>query len=598
MKYLGQLFLEIESLLNRTRYALFLIVLLCVLVYSRTLAVPFYFDDFSYILHNPFIEKPGDIFNRELLASAQVYDDVKNSVLARPLSYLTFSGNFLLNGTSSAGYHLVNIGIHALNACLIYLLVLITAALMRGDKGDKEPAGKAIVQERLLAFFAAALFAVHPLMTNAVTYITQRMTALATLFYLAAVVMYACSQRGGRKSLGWYLPALVFAVAAMKAKEIAATLPLMLALYDFSFLKGRLWQRTRRLLPFFALIAVCILLAPDQFAGSPPPGGDGKPSTLYVIHTLKAAPLDYLTTRFATNPASTSVATMTPLEYLFTQFRVLATYQRLLLLPVGLNFAHDYPFYRSLTDSPVLLSLLWHFLLLGSACMVFRVALRATGMAALLLRSFAFGIFWFYSALAMECSIIPMDDLMLEHRTYLPAFGLLLASVSLAMLIAGRLGQQRLACLAGVAVITLFAILTLHRNEQWRDPLVFWQDALVKSPHKHRIHGYIGNVYRDRGDMKSALREYRLMLADDFRYEQDHLELGKMLLENGLYQEALEVILSALKHWPENKSFYTLLAELYRLRGDMNLALEIEKKAESIKVPARGIKMPVLRESR
>jgi tetratricopeptide (TPR) repeat protein len=196
----------------------------------------------------------------------------------------------------------------------------------------------------------------------------------------------------------------------------------------------------------------------------------------------------------------------------------------------------------------------------------------------LLLRSSAFGIFWFYIALVMECSIIPMDDLILEHRTYLPAFGFLLASVSLVMLTAIKFGLQRIAGVAGIAVIVVFAVLTLHRNEQWRDPLVFWQDALTKSPNKHRIHGYIGNVYRDRGDIPRALQEYRLMLANDFRYGQDHFELGEMLMEKGMYHEAVAEFLVASKIRPDKTFIYGRLAEAYRRLGDLNLADEAMRK--------------------
>jgi predicted Zn-dependent protease len=130
-----------------------------------------------------------------------------------------------------------------------------------------------------------------------------------------------------------------------------------------------------------------------------------------------------------------------------------------------------------------------------------------------------------------------------------------------------------------VAVIILFAVLTVLRNEQWRDPLVFWTDALAKSPDKKRIHGYIGNVYRDRGDMPAALKEYRLMLANDFRYGQDHFGLGEELLQNGFYREAVEEYLVALKIRPDKTFIYQRLAEAYGLLGDEQRAGEARAKA-------------------
>jgi len=568
MKHSEQLFSGGAKIMGSTRRALFLIMLLCALVYSRTLAVPFYFDDYSYVIDNPFIRSMGDIFDRELLAASSVYVDIKNSVLSRPLSYLTFSLNYLLNGASPAGYHLVNIGIHMLNACLVYLLILVTAREQLHHSVNPVRNRLTDDHSRLLAFFVAALFAVHPVMTNAVTYITQRMTSLATLFYLLTIVLYAYSQQGKPRSLPrCYLPALVSAAAAVKSKEIAATLPLMLALYDISFLSGTVRSRVLRLAPFFALIAACLLFAPENFVDISL-AVDGNPSTLQVLDTLKTSPLRYLDTSFATNPSSTVVASMTPLEYLYTQLRVIVTYQRLLLLPVGLNFVHDSPFYRSFAELPVIVSLLWHSLVLSGGVLLFRSSRASEGVTALLLRCAGFGIFWFYLALILECSLIPMDDIMLEHRLYLPAFGFLLASAALVMLAAERSDLLRAACFGGIAVIALCVALTLQRNEQWRDPLVFWQDALAKSPGKQRIHGYIGNVYRDRGDIPRALQEYRLMLAQDFRYESDHLELGTMLMENGMYREAVQVFLAALTHWPGKLEFSERLAEAERLLGN------------------------------
>jgi tetratricopeptide (TPR) repeat protein len=107
--------------------------------------------------------------------------------------------------------------------------------------------------------------------------------------------------------------------------------------------------------------------------------------------------------------------------------------------------------------------------------------------------------------------------------------------------------------------------------------LVFWQDALAKSPNKKRIHGYIGNVYRDRGDMPKALQEYRLMLANDFRYWQDHFELGVMMQENGFYRKAVDEYLIALKIAPSQTSVYAQLAKAYRALGEFENAIRAEK---------------------
>jgi tetratricopeptide (TPR) repeat protein len=253
-----------------------------------------------------------------------------------------------------------------------------------------------------------------------------------------------------------------------------------------------------------------------------------------------------------------------------------------MLMPVGLNFVHDFPFYRSLTDPEVLFSLLLHAVILSTAVyLLFSMAGRPydEGMLA---RIAGFGIAWFYLTLAVECSVLPIDDHYHEYRIYLPAFGYLLSIVALLCLVIRRWNGSRVVWLCGnllvITIVVMFSLLTLLRNEQWRDPLVFWQDALSKSPGKQRIHGYIGNVYRDRGDIPRALREYRLMLAKDFRYGQDHFHLGEMLHEHGFYQEAVEEYLIALKIRPDKLFVYRRLAELYDRMNEKELAAQARSK--------------------
>jgi len=578
---------QAASTLLSGRAACLIVIMLAVIVYARTLDVPFYFDDYTYIVDNPIIHTLGGVFDREIISQAVVDNqDVKKSVLSRPLPYLTFAVNYALHRTSLGGYHAVNIAIHAINALLIYLLILLLFRRPASRQNSSPVPVEADGRGRWVAFFAATLFVVHPVMVNSVTCIFQRAVLLTTFFYLLTVISYVRWQvtGGGRLARGlWYALALLSCFAAMKCKEIAFTLPLMLVLYDGIFCAGTLRRRCLRLVPFLLLLAMIplTLIALDSAEIS----GDSSqmPSTLHATSYMVKAPLAYLTTRFKTNANQTSIVSMSPLEYLLTQFRVVASYQRLLLIPVGLNFMHDFPFYRSLADPAVLLALMFHLLILSCAAYLLHAAQAASGEAVALCRCAGFGIFWFYLALAVECSIVPIDDHYHEYRIYLPACGYLLAIVALLRLALQRWKTTRMLSICGhgvlVAALIIFSLLTLMRNEQWRDPLLFWQDALAKSPKKQRIHGYIGNVYRDRGDMPRALQEYRLMLANDFRYGQEHFELGELLQENGRYRAAVEEYLIALKIRPDKTFVYGRLAEAYHLLGEERLAGEARRKA-------------------
>lgn len=580
----------IDMLSGDRLYALITVGLLCIVSYINTLDVPLYFDDYTSVLQSPFIRKINGVYANKTVTLAPFF------IQARALPELSFAINYALHEASLFGYHLFNLIIHLANSCLILVLIMLIFRQYSAHLHVAERWSETKATAQRIAFFSAAVFAVHPAMTNAVTYITQRMASLATLFYLLTMVTYAHYRLSDAQKAraGWYLLSIVMCLAAVKSKETAFTLPLMLVVYDGMFCNGSIWGLCKRVAPF--LLCVVLVVAIVGGAGSKTSIDMEKPSILQVVEFAKLSPEKYLTTQFVTNPNSTSVVTMSPLEYFYTQFRVVVTYQRMLLVPTGLNFVHDYPFYRSLSEPAVLLSLGFHLLILSAALCLLRLSRSSSRSDVFMLRLAVFGVLWFYLSLAMECSIIPMNDHILEYRMYLPAFGFIVAIVSIIHVAAQNFVSKEVGVIYSntllAVVIIAFSVLTVQRNEQWRDPLVFWQDALAKSPNKIRIHGYIGSVYRLRGDMPNALREYRLMLANDFRYGQDHFGLGEELLNNGFYREAVEEYLVALRIRPDKTFVYDRLAEAYHLLGDERSAGEARGKtaaASGMALDSQGV---------
>ena len=207
-----------------------LILVLGSLIYSNTLRAPFVFDDEPFIVYNKNIKDLGN-----LTAIWQAA-----AVPSRFISFLSFAINYHFNGQEVSSYHLVNIGIHLINALLVYWLMMITLrrgavpAPFRGGPGDPAPT---VYNRYLFSACVALLFLTHPIQTQAVTYITQRFTSLATLFYLATICFYA-SGRIYRKPI-YYGIAVFSAVLAMFTKEIALTLPITVILYDIYFVGAR-----------------------------------------------------------------------------------------------------------------------------------------------------------------------------------------------------------------------------------------------------------------------------------------------------------------------------------------------------------------------
>jgi hypothetical protein len=270
--------------------------------------------------------------------------------------------------------------------------------------------------------FAALLFAVHPIQTQAVTYIVQRFASLAALFYLFALVTYikfrlislqtpileGQHHRPGIsvKRYALYAVSLISVILAMKTKEFAFTLPVVMAICEFMFFKETLKRRMLYLAPIILTMVII------------PPSLSDTSGSLSEIGGIDEAAAEISGARDK----------ISRWDYLNTQFRVIVTYIRLLFLPISQNLDYDYPIYRSFFSPAVILSFMFLLLLFGIGIYLFYIS-RITHCA---LRITAFGIFWFFVTLSVESSVIPIDAL--EHRVYLPSVDSLLLTSAIRLL--------------------------------------------------------------------------------------------------------------------------------------------------------------------
>jgi tetratricopeptide (TPR) repeat protein len=486
----------------------YLLIVLCgTVAYGNTLGVPFNFDDLNAVLNNPLAKDLSMFVNPVVLNWRRGFGD------------FTFAVNYRLHGTAPAGYHLANLGIHLLCACLVLLLVKGTFRALAPARGGADPelardadrfAGRA-------GLLAALLFVAHPLQTQAVTYIVQRYTSLAALLYLAVIILYGNARRrqrgavpGGRTGTFFLFGlALVTAFLALRTKEIAFTLPLAVVLYEVLFIRERLGVRLRH---------VCWFLLPLLLlAGGIVAAGGLSPRLIDRVSTL------------------TRESQRIPrLDYLLTEFRVVATYLRLLFVPVGQRLEYDYPVSRSLAEPAVLAALILHLALVGAA-LLFTVRSRRMAAArpveALALRLAAFGIFWFYLTLAIESSLIPITDVIFEHRLYLPSVGAAIACAAGLVFLAERLAPVRprlttgVAVLCGVAVIGLTAA-TVARNRVWRTEATLWEDTVAKSPNLSRPLNNLASIYLRTNEPERALSALVRANALDPGYPDTWINIG------------------------------------------------------------------------
>jgi tetratricopeptide (TPR) repeat protein len=576
-----------------------LVVMVGLLAYWNTLDASFHFDDFHNITDNRII-KDLQYFQEPSKANGlYLYDSLRN----RYVGYLSFALNYKAHGLDVRGYHIVNLAIHVMNALLLYLLVALTlrTPLMAGSP--------LAAHSRTIALFSSLLFVSHPLQTQAVTYIVQRFASLATMFYLLSIVLYVKwrlqilkNQKSKIKikenkelrnfnflSLIFYLLSLLCALLAMKTKQIAFTLPLVIALHEFSFFRTTLRKRALYLIP----LLLTMLVIPLSVMDLDKPVGEIMGEAGEVPRTEEISGYDYL----------------------LTELRVVVSYLRLFVFPLGQNLDYDYPVFRSFLEPPVLLSFLFllaHFafgiyLFYRSGITNRSSEIQPSPVTHHSLRLIAFGIFWFFITLSVESSIIPLHPIY-EHRVYLPSAGLITALVSAAFLITMRSRKLLKGTVVFfIALTAVFAFAAHARNNVWRNEITLWEDVVEKSPRiarpqnnlcnayldggmtdrgmKHcqtaieldpdfaRAHNNLGRGYLSLGQTDRAVEHLREALLLKPYYVKARNNLGAAYMEKKLYDEAIEQLLKALMLDPRHAMAYYNLGVAYSEKGSTDEAM-------------------------
>ena len=529
-----------NSFFSRKYFHLILITVLGLLVYSNTLHVPFQWDDSVFIEENPIVRDLDYFLNPSKAKGTVFYGAFKS----RYVGYLTFALNYALDGFDTKGYHLLNIVIHISNALLLYVFILLT--FRTPFLAD----GNLAARSKYLALFSALLFVAHPVQTEAVTYIFQRLASLVSLFYLLAIVCYIRSRLSQKNvSAGaFYFLSLISALLAMKTKENAFTLPLVVVLYEFLFFTGPARRRMLRLVPLL-LIA---LIIPLTLSGLDRPMDD-------VVRGVV--------------PATRGYHGLSRVEYLLTQFRVIITYIRLLFLPVNQNLDYDYPISQSFFEPTVFLSFMVHLALVSSALLLlFRSRTKEREM-----RLMAFGIFWFYITLSVESSIVPIHMVIDEYRLYLPSSGAIMAFIAIIFLFREKTRQVKLqkAIIIVLTIIPLtLALATLKRNSVWLTKVSLWEDVVKKSPLKPRPHNALCISYLSEGLSGKAIEQ--CLIAIDLKpdYAMAYYNLSLAYESGGFTDKAIEQFLHAVELQPDYQKAYYNLGTIFESRGLTDKAIE------------------------
>jgi hypothetical protein len=518
------------------------ITLLTAVLYGHTLAFPFVFDDNHYLVNNPLIKDARyflQLFNLREFALTdnrlRIDPDLTTNFMLRPITYLTFAANYWLNGLYPFGYRLVNITLHAANAMLLFRCVSWLFVIAR----TSHPL--TTFSTRFIAAGTALLFLVHPLQTQSVTYVVQRFTTLATLAFLLTIYLYLryrAADSAGRRHLFRGLSLLALS-CGMLTKELLVTAPCVLFLLELVMFRATLATAGRRTWPHLLCLpvipALVLLTSSAQQTGG----------LINMVNYSHYAPFSYLT----------------------TQFSVITTYLRMLLIPVGQNIDPDYPLYTSLQQIRPLLSLI---LLagLGTLAVVQFRRWRDDPRSALLL----FGASWFFLTIAVDSSVVPLPDLMAEQRIYLPSLGLFLMLTTLADRTRTCLATPRRQTMV-VACLTLWGVLlggtTVARNRAWHSEISIWQDATRKSPQKPRPWNALGIAYAKQERYGEAIPCFKKTCT--------------LLLGQERYGSAIEACMKGLTLDPTDGELYTLMGTAYWELGQLEDAEQVLQQAIGIK---------------
>lgn len=483
---------------RRVLIGLALLLAALALVWSNSFAVPFLFDDVTSLGGNESIRQLWPLVPGPL--APPVGGD---TVSGRPLLNLSFALNYALSGHAVWSYHAVNLALHAAAALLLFGLVrrALRSTSLRGDFG---------ADADWLALAIAALWALHPLQTESVTYLSQRAESLAGL--LAFGTLYAFAR-------GWFAASFLACLAGMAAKETTVVVPVLAALYARAFLAAswrETWQRFR--VPLLALASTWLLLGA-------------------------------LLATFGNRGGTAGLGTASSLDYALAQPAAILRYVRLALWPHPLVF--DYGQRPPEFDARALAALLALLALLAATlwALVRRPALGFAGAA-------------FFLLLAPSSSVVPVaSQFMAEHRLY-TALALIVA-----LLVVAAYRWQPRATLSASVVLALAAGLATHaRNRVYHSDLALWSDVVAKAPRNARAWVNHGLALEAAGRSADALDSFANAVALEPVFPFGHNNYGQALLRAGRVSDALHEFELAIAQHPG-------LAAAHFNRGNALLAL-------------------------
>ena len=515
------------------------------LVYYPATRGPFIFDDTATIVDNPSIRQLWPLVGSGK-SRGPLNPSKATAVHGRPLVNLTLAVNYYFGGLDPFGYRIVHLVVHLLSAMLLWAIVARTLRLHcfqgRFDR-VAEP----------LSFAAALVWALHPVNTESVVYVTQRTELMMGMFYLATLyfsIRYWSTVRTATRAT-WLVLATLACLSGMLSKEMMASAPVMVLLFDRTFVAGSLRRALSRSWP------------------------------LYVGLALAWVPVLALNYHGPRTPAAGFSLGVAAHEWWFTQAKVVFLYLKLAVWPWPLVIHYEIPYLKTAYEA-------WPWLL--------ATGLLAIGTLVLLWRRWAVGFvaIWFFAVLSPTLVIPLIGETAAERRMYVP-----LAAIVPLLIVGGYLVQQQawrsvvrragresirggsvaVFFVATIALAIGFGYVSSHRLVAYRDKLSLWQDAVVHQPHDPMVQFNLGTLLAEAGQLPEAIGHLEEAVRLDPDSSRAHFNLARALEASARPRDAVEHYRTTLRLRPDDAASHYNLARLLEDAGHTRQALDHYRQA-------------------
>ena len=468
---------------------------------------------YSNSLHGEFVfDDVGRIWDDQTIRSAWPPWPVFG-VTNRPFAHYTMALNYAAHGYEVFGFHLVNLAIHALAALTVF-------GIIRRSWSWLQPQPERAGQGLTLGFMVALIWGVHPLNTQAVSYIVQRYESLMALAYLLTLYSFIRAQQSARISWLWYGLSLLCCAFGMGCKEVMVTAPVLVLWYDRAIVAHSWREIVQRRWFYYLLLASTwgvLAWAMLQFSG------DYEHGSLINVEGL------------------------TPFTYLTNQSAVLLHYLRLSFWPTGQCAYYHWPVEYSLLKLLPYLAITGSLFVLSLWLSVRRPALGLVAMS-------------FFIVLAPTSSIVPIVDLSFEHRMYLPLVAVVILACLAWMKVWGMLEerasasmQRRIGWLCVVVAAAALGMATFERNKIYASGRAFWEDTHSKAMHHYGSWLGMGTKYAEDKEFDKAEEYFQQAMSMAPNNARVKAVYAGLLISRHDYEKAAELLNLATDLDPSNK---------------------------------------------